>query len=70
MLSFKTEKTSLDINGDMRIGNEGFGEGSGHITLKSADLEPYLLMNGISLPQFGAGLPVALDADISMTPRR
>ncbi|MBP2558661.1 uncharacterized protein involved in outer membrane biogenesis [Neorhizobium galegae] len=68
-LTFTTEKTSLDLNGDIRIGSEGFGEGSGHVTLRSADLEPYLLMNGIGLPQFGTGLPVTLDADISMTPQ-
>ncbi|MDR6818389.1 uncharacterized protein involved in outer membrane biogenesis [Neorhizobium sp. 2083] len=67
-LTFTTEKTSLNINGDIRIDSEGFGEGTGHVTLRSADLEPYLLMNGISLPQFGTGLPVTLDADISMTP--
>ncbi|MCQ1852405.1 AsmA family protein [Neorhizobium galegae] len=67
-LSFTTGKTSLDVKGDMRIGSDGFGEGSGHVTLRSADLEPYLLMNGIALPQFGTGLPVTLDADVSMTP--
>jgi uncharacterized protein involved in outer membrane biogenesis len=67
-LSFKTEKTAFDVSGDVNIGSEGFGEGSGHVTLKSADFEPYLLMNGVGLPQFGTGMPVTLDADVSMTP--
>ena len=67
-LSFKTGKTAFDAKGEVNIRNEDFGEGSGHVTLKSADLEPYLLMNGIGLPQFGTGLPVTLDADVSTTP--
>lgn len=67
-LSFRTDRTSLEMKGDLNIGNEGFGEGAGHLTLKSDDLEPYLLMNGTGLPQFGTGLPITLDADVSMTP--
>ncbi|MFB9947205.1 AsmA family protein [Rhizobium puerariae] len=67
-LSFRTDKTSLEARGDLNIQGNGFGEGSGHVTLKSADLEPYLLMNGIGLPQFGTGLPVAVEADVTMTP--
>ncbi|SMF71342.1 AsmA family protein [Xaviernesmea oryzae] len=66
-ISFATGRTSFDAKGEVNLRNEGFGEGSGHVTLKSADLEPYLLMNGIGLPQFGTGLPVTLDADIAMT---
>ncbi|MCC2610372.1 AsmA family protein [Neorhizobium petrolearium] len=67
-LSFRTGRTTFEMRGDLNIHNEGFGEGAGHVTLKSDDLEPYLLMNGIGLPQFGTGLPVMLEADVSMTP--
>ncbi len=67
-LAFETGKTSLYLNGDVDIRDQSFGEGRGHVTLKSVDLEPYLLMNGIGLPQFGTGLPLTLDTDISMTP--
>ncbi|WP_117192538.1 AsmA family protein [Rhizobium terrae] len=67
-LTFRTEKTSLEFKGDVNIQDQGFGEGSGHLTLKSADLEPYLFINGVSLPEFGIGLPVALDADIGVLP--
>lgn len=66
-LSFKTDRTSLDLTGRINLENDGFGEGNGHLALRSADIEPYLLMNGISLPQFGTGLPVSLDADVAMT---
>ncbi|MBW6422674.1 AsmA family protein [Rhizobium sp. XQZ8] len=66
-LSFKTDKTSLTFTGDVNVMDPGFGEGRGHLALKSADIEPYLLMNGIGLPQFGTGLPLTLDADLAMT---
>ena len=66
-LSFKTDKTSLTLNGDVNLAEQGFGEGRGHLALNSADIEPYLLMNGIGLPQFGTGLPLAFDADVAMT---
>jgi len=66
-LSLRTDKTSLAFNGDVNVMEQGFGEGRGHLALKSADIEPYILMNGIGLPQFGTGLPISLDADLAMT---
>ncbi len=64
---FDTGKTSFSLSGNVNIGEQSFGQGTGHLTLRSDDLEPYLLMNGIGMPQFGTGLPVRLGADVSMT---
>lgn len=66
-LSFTTPKTSLSFNGALNLEAEGFGEGEGHLAVKSRNAEPYLLINGVGLPQFGTGLPLVLDADLKIT---
>ncbi|WP_180215514.1 AsmA-like C-terminal region-containing protein [Neorhizobium sp. AL 9.2.2] len=66
-LSFTTPKTSLLMAGDVNIQNAGFGEGRARVSLKSADIEPYLLVTGVSLPQFGSGMPVDLAADVELS---
>ncbi len=67
-LSFDTGRTSLNFKGDLNLQQDGFGEGQGHLSLKSDNLEPYLLMTGWTLPQFGVGLPLTLDADLHVLP--
>lgn len=66
-LAFKTGRTALTANGDISLTAEDFAEGQGHVALKSQNLEPYLLLTGIGMPQFGGGLPVDLQADFSLT---
>lgn len=65
-LSFKTERTSFAASGDISLMADDFAEGQGHIELKSQNLEPYLLLTGIGIPQFGGGLPVDLQADFAL----
>ena len=67
-LTFTTEKTSLGAEGVVDLSRERYLEGQGKLTLKSEDLEPYLLMQGIGLPQMGSGLPVTLSAEIASDP--
>nr|WP_282571502.1 AsmA family protein [Neorhizobium turbinariae] len=69
-LSFRTDRTSLTFNGDLNLQEQGFGEGQGHLALKSDNLEPYLLMTGWTLPQFGIGLPTDLEADLAVQPEQ
>jgi uncharacterized protein involved in outer membrane biogenesis len=69
-LVFKTPKTVMTAKGALNLESEAFGEGKGHISLHSTDLEPYLLLSGIGTPQFGGGLPVALDAGIALSADR
>ena len=67
--SFRTERTQLSAKGDVDLKAGGFGEGRAHVDLRSADLEPYLLMTGIGLPQFGSGLPLRFGGDVAVTPQ-
>ncbi len=66
-LSFSTPKTSFDLTGALAMSGDGFGEGTAHLALKSADIEPYLVLFGIGLPQFGGGLPTEVGADLALT---
>ncbi len=67
-LTFTTERTSLTASGDIDLSRENFLSGQSKIVLESRDFEPFLLLQGIGLPQMGTGLPLALKADIATTP--
>ncbi|MCV9960977.1 AsmA family protein [Pararhizobium sp. BT-229] len=67
-LTFTTARTSLSANGDIDLSRENFLSGQTKVTLESQDFEPFLLLQGIGLPQMGSGLPFALKADIATTP--
>ena len=69
-LAFSTARTQFEGEGDMDLGPTDFGTGNGRLTLRSQDLEPYLLMTGIGIPQFGTGLPASLATQVSFTPER
>ncbi|RCW28406.1 AsmA-like protein [Ciceribacter lividus] len=62
VVTFSGTETLLTAKGrlDLRAGR--FLQGSLQTSLRSSDLEPYLMIAGIGLPQSGAGLPVALSA--------
>ena len=62
-LTFATDKTSFTANGKVDVRPSKFLNGNLAISLESADLEPYLVMNGIGLPQIGTGLPVKFQAN-------
>ncbi len=63
VVTFSGTETSLTAKGrlDLRAGR--FLQGNLQASLRSGDIEPYLMIAGIGLPQSGAGLPVTLSAD-------
>ncbi|NKN36252.1 AsmA family protein [Agrobacterium sp. a22-2] len=64
-LRLSADRTALTATGKVDLSAASFLQGSGHVTLESADIEPYLIMNAIVPPQTGSGLPVRLAADVS-----
>lgn len=67
-LTFTTNRTSLTARGRVGLLPSTFLNGEFQVSLDSADLEPYLLMGGVGLPQMGAGLPFTLAAKVGVTP--
>ncbi|WP_395516004.1 AsmA family protein [Pseudorhizobium flavum] len=67
-LSFSTDRTQFDGEGEVELSSSAFGTGQGRLTLRSEDVEPYLLMTGIGIPQFGTGLPTTMSTEISISP--
>lgn len=64
-LAFTTGMTTMTAEGDIKLDATDFLQGAGKVTVDSADIEPYLLMHGIVLPQQGSGLSVKATADVS-----
>jgi uncharacterized protein involved in outer membrane biogenesis len=54
-----------DINGEF-MRPAGVWSGKGHVALKAADIEPYLMAGGIGLPDMGQGSEVDAQADITL----
>ncbi|WP_407065142.1 AsmA-like C-terminal region-containing protein [Ensifer sp. LC499] len=67
-VTFTTEKTSLAAKGTVDLSRDHFLEGQAKVTLQTQDLEPYLLLQGVALPQMGSGLPLTISTDIAATP--
>jgi uncharacterized protein involved in outer membrane biogenesis len=66
-LNFSTEQTQFLAEGAISLAAEDFGQGRAHVTLASENLEPYLLLTGIGIPQLGAGLPAQGQADVDIS---
>ncbi|MEY9780717.1 AsmA family protein [Sinorhizobium fredii] len=69
-LTFTTEKTQIAAKGTVDLSRDHYLEGQGKLTLQTEDFEPYLLQQGIALPQMGSGLPVKLAADFAADPEK
>ncbi|MFC3076421.1 AsmA-like C-terminal region-containing protein [Shinella pollutisoli] len=65
--TFKAGGTSLSAKGTAALAAGDFLSGALAVSLESGDIEPYLLMNGIAMPQAGAGLPLTLAASVATT---
>ncbi|WP_416796999.1 AsmA-like C-terminal region-containing protein [Ciceribacter azotifigens] len=63
VLTFSGTETSLTAKGRLDLGAGSFLQGNLQASLRSSDIEPYLMIAGIGPPQSGAGLPVTLSAD-------
>ncbi|OCJ05180.1 hypothetical protein A6U87_14275 [Rhizobium sp. AC44/96] len=59
-LTFATDRTSFTASGKVDVHPQTFMNGQLAVSLESADLDPYLVMNGIGVPQMGTGLPFKL----------
>ncbi len=67
-VTFTTEKSSLAAKGNVDLSRDHFLEGQAKITLETQDIEPYLLQQGVALPQMGSGLPLTISADVAASP--
>lgn len=67
-VTFTTEKSSLAAKGNIDLSRDHFLEGQAKVTLQTQDLEPYLLLQGVALPQMGSGLPLTISADVAASP--
>ncbi|MBY5791426.1 AsmA family protein [Rhizobium leguminosarum bv. viciae] len=65
-LTFATDRTSFMANGKVDVRPETFMNGQIALSLDSADIDPYLIMNGIALPQTGTGLPFGLQVNTAV----
>ncbi|WP_184354497.1 AsmA family protein [Rhizobium sp. BK602] len=65
-LTFATDKTSFTANGKVDVRPNNFLNGTIALSLESADLDPYFVMNGIGVPQMGTGLPVKFQANAAI----
>ena len=68
--TFTAGGTSLSLKGTAGLSAERFLAGSLALSLESGDIEPYLMMNGIAMPQSGAGLPLSLTASVATDAER
>ena len=61
-LDFTSESLTSSYRGTVRRGAEG-AEGEGRLVLDAADIEPWLMTTGVSIPGMGFGTPVSMAAD-------
>lgn len=54
------------MNGSFAVAAANFGEGSADVALESADIEPYLIMNAVGLPQLGGGMALKANAKVAV----
>lgn len=66
--AFNAGSTTISAKGTAMLAADRFLDGTLALTAKSDDIEPYLMMNGIAVPQAGAGLPISLQASVATTP--
>ncbi len=62
---FSTERTHFSANGSFSLRAENFAQGNADVSLESADIEPYLIMNTIGLPQLGGGMSTKATAKLT-----
>ena len=69
-LTFATDRTSFTAGGKVDVRPQAFMNGQLAVSLESADLDPYLVMNGIAVPQMGTGLPFKLTTNATIDGNR
>lgn len=66
-LNFNAEHSAFSAQGEVDLAGGNFLVGKGAMSLESQDIEPFLLLKGIGLPQMGTGLPISLKAAVEST---
>ncbi|WP_132956261.1 AsmA family protein [Rhizobium sp. BK251] len=69
-LTFATDRTSFTATGKVDVRPDTFMNGDIALSLESADLDPYFVMNGIGLPQMGTGMPGKMQATLTVDPSK
>ena len=67
-LNFTTDSTGFNAKGKGDLTAAHFLQGDYKILLDSVDIEPFLLIEGRSLPGMGNGLPLTVTAELSVKP--
>ncbi|MDW6020713.1 AsmA family protein [Mesorhizobium sp. BAC0120] len=67
-LDFTGEDMQTTFDGTLKM-VDGLGSAKGAVSIEAADLEPWLMMTGLSFPGMGYGTPVSLKADIDYDKR-
>ncbi|AGA64651.1 hypothetical protein B488_06590 [Liberibacter crescens BT-1] len=62
-LTFATDHSFFTAKGMVGVNTENFLLGKANLSLETVDLDPYLLMYGVALPNIGTGLPIKLKAE-------
>ncbi len=65
-IRFSTERTHFSMIGSFAVAAANFGEGSADLALESADIEPYLIMNAVGLPQLGGGMALKANGKMAV----
>lgn len=67
-LRFTARGTALTLKGNGDMSAPGFLSGSYEAALESEDLEPYLILAGVTAPGMGTGLPARLSGTLAIAP--
>ncbi len=70
LVNYTGETTSLNIAGEGALTATGLFNGQYEVKLESDDLEPYFVMNGVAIPQLGAGFPFEATAKLDIASDR
>jgi uncharacterized protein involved in outer membrane biogenesis len=65
-IRFSTERTHFSMIGSFAVAAANFGEGGADLALESADIEPYLIMNAVGLPQLGGGMALKANGKMAV----
>ncbi len=69
-LRFTAPGTEATATGKVSLDAADFLAGSGSISVRSSDLEPYLMAGGVVMPSTGSGLPAEFAAEVKISDRR
>ncbi|ATN34820.1 hypothetical protein ACO34A_13530 [Rhizobium sp. ACO-34A] len=69
-LQFTSAGTEAMASGQVSLDIADFLAGAGKVSVKSDDLEPFLMTAGVAMPAVGGGLPAQVSADVKLADRK